>query len=216
MLFGDLNMDDIRTKCGNELRSFFGLTVFNIVIAALTLALGISLGVTQLLNLIQAGEFQVTPFIGIVPGLLAVGAGFFWLIKTAEILDGVDDINTEFEAIKKVDDSEKITGVLVKMMAHYRKNRPILRTMNLFGRIGGSIFLVVGIASVVYALFMLVTMGMSVAFLGQFAGGLVAVGVGVGSLLIARFFQRYSGVWDTRLQHEDSISETLNKQLGTS
>lgn len=209
-------MDELKKKCKNELSSFFGLSVFNIVIAALTLGLGVSVVASPLLTLIQSGQLQLIILLQIIPGMLAVGAGFYWLIKTAEILDGIDDISSAYETIRDYDDEEEITGILVKMMAHYRKNRPTIHTMNLFGRIGGIVFLVVGFVSVVSAIYMLATLGVNLAGLGQLAGGIVAAGVGIGSLLIAKYFKRYSGVWDTRLQQEDGIHETLNMQLGSS
>ena len=130
-------MEEIKTKCKNEIRSFFGLTLVNLVIAAIIMSLGIGLGVTQLLALVELGTIQLIPLLLVSAGGIAAIAGIYWLIKTAEILDGVEDISSACEQISPYDNQDQITGVLVEMIAHYRKNQPIIDTMNILGRIGG-------------------------------------------------------------------------------
>jgi hypothetical protein len=211
-----IKMEEIKTKCKNEIRSFFGLTVVNLVIAALIMALGIGLGVTQLLALLELGTIQLLPLLLISAGFIAAVAGVYWLIKTAEILDGVEDINSACEQISPQDNQDKITGVLVQMIAHYRKNQPIIDTMAILGRIGGVLFIVVGSLSLVYSVNTLLTSGIVIDGISQLAGGIIAFGVGVGSLLIAKYFKAYSGVWVARLQEEPNIQEALEKKLETS
>ena len=209
-------MEELKTKCKNEIRSFFGLTLVNLMIAALIMAFGISLGVTQLLALLELGKIQPIPVLLISVGVIAVIAGVYWLVKTAEILDGVEHINSAWEQISKHDSQDKITGLLVQMIAHYRKNQPIIDTMTILGRIGGVIFLVAGTLSLVYAVNILLTTGIVIESISQLAGSIIAFGVGIGSLLIAKYFKRYSGVWQSRLQEEHNIQKALKKKLETS
>ena len=206
-------MEELKTKCKNEIRSFFGLALVNLVIAALIMALGIGLGVTQLLALVELGTIQLLSLLLISAGFIAAIAGVYWLIKTAEILDGVEDISSSCEQISKQDNQDQVTGVLVQMIAHYRKNQPIIDTMNILGRIGGVLFLVGGSLSLVYAVNTLLTSGIVIEGISQLAGSIMAFGVGIGSLLIAKYFKRYSGVWVARLQEEPSIQEALKKKL---
>jgi hypothetical protein len=206
-------MEELKTKCKNELRSFFGLTLVNLVIAALIMALGIGLGVTQLLALVELGTIQLLPLLLISAGFIAAIAGVYWLIKTAEILDGVEDISSSCEQISQHDNQDQVTGVLVQMIAHYRKNQPIIDKMNILGRIGGVLFLAVGSLSLVYAVNTLLTSGIVIEGISQLAGSIMAFGVGIGSLLITKYFKRYSGVWVARLQEEHSIQESLKKKL---
>jgi len=211
-----IKMEELKTKCKNEIRSFFGLTLVNLVIAALIMALGIGLGVTQLLALVELGTIQLLPLLLISAGFIAAISGVYWLIKTAEILDGVEDISSACEKISKQDDKEQLTGVLVQMIAHYRKNQPIIDTMAILGRIGGVLFIVVGSLSLVYAVNTLLTSGIVIEGISQLAGGIIAFGVGIGSLLIAKYFKAYSGVWVARLQEEPNIQEALEKKLEAS
>jgi len=211
-----IKMKELKTKCKNEIRSFFGLTLVNLVIAALIMALGIGLGVTQLLALVELGTIQLIPLLLVSAGFIAAIAGVYWLIKTAEILDGVEDISSTCEQISKHDDQDQVTGVLVQMIAHYRKNQPIIDTMTILGRIGGVLFLVAGSMSLVYGVNTLLTSGIVIESVSQLAGSIMAFGVGIGSLLIAKYFKRYSGVWVARLQEEHSIQEALKKKLEAS
>lgn len=208
-----IKMEEIKTKCKNEIRSFFGLTLVNLVLAALIMAFGIGLGVTQLLALLELGTIQPLPLLLISAGFIAVIAGMYWLIKTAEILEGVEDISSSCEQISKQDNQDQITGVLVQMIAHYRKNQPIIDTMTVLGRIGGVLFLVAGSLSLVYTGNTLLTSGIGIESISQLAGGIIAIGVGIGSLLIAKYFKAYSGVWVTRLQEEPNIQDALKKKL---
>jgi len=208
-----IKMEELKTKCKNEIRSFFGLTLVNLVIAALIMAFGIGLGVTQLLVLLGLGTILLIPLLLISAGFIAAIAGVYWLIKTAEILDGVEDISSACEQISHHDNQDQITGVLVQMIAHYRKNQPIIDTMNILGRIGGVLFLVAGSLSLVYTVNTLLTSGIVIESISQLAGSIMAFGVGIGSLLIVKYFKRYSGVWVARLQEEPSIQEALKKKL---
>ncbi len=211
-----IKMEELKTKCKNEIRSFFGLTLVNLVIAALIMAFGIGLGVTQLLVLLGLGTIQLLPLLLISAGFIAAVAGVYWLIKTAEILDGVEDISSACEQISPHDNQDQVTGVLVQMIAHYRKNQPIIDTMNILGRIGGVLFLVAGSLSLVYTVNTLLTSGIVIESISQLAGSIIAFGVGIGSLLIVKYFKRYSGVWVARLQEEHNIEEALKKKLETS
>ena len=211
-----IKMEELKTKCKNEIRSFFGLTLVNLVIAALIMAFGIGLGVTQLLVLLGLGTILLIPLLLISAGFIAAIAGVYWLIKTAEILDGVEDISSACEQISPHDNQDQVTGVLVQMIAHYRKNQPIIDTMNILGRIGGVLFLVAGSLSLVYTVNTLLTSGIVIESISQLAGSIMAFGVGIGSLLIVKYFKRYSGVWVARLQEEHNIEEALKKKLETS
>ena len=206
-------MEKIKTKCKNEIRSFFGLTLINLVLAGLIMAFGMGLGITQLLALVELGTIQLLPLLLASAGFIAVIAGMYWLIKTAEILDGVEEINSACEKITTHDNKNQITGVLVQMIAHYRKNKPTIEIMSILGRIGGALFLVLGSLSLVYTVNTLLTSGIIIEGISQLASSIMAIGVGIGSLLIAKYFKRYSGVWDTRLQEEQSIQETLEKKM---
>ncbi|MDP7492999.1 MAG: hypothetical protein QGG26_08530 [Candidatus Undinarchaeales archaeon] len=208
--------DELSARCKNEIHTFFGLAVVNLVIAALILAFGISTGVTRLMAFSRSGEIELMSLLLIGAGLAAAIAGLYWLVKTAEILEGVEKIDSDWEKITQHDDQEQVTGVLVQMIAHYRKNQPVIDRMTVLGRIVGILFLVSGSLSLLDSGRTLLASGMVNEGMFQLAGAIAVFSVGIGSLLIARYFERYSGIWVVRLKEEDNIQEALTELLEAS
>jgi hypothetical protein len=208
-------MTDVKTKCRNEIRSFFGLTMVNLVLGGLIMAFGISIGVTQLLPVIETGQIALMPLVLIIAGFGAVGAGLFWLVKAAEIMDGIDDINTAYGQVEDQGNDEQITSLIIQMMTQYRDNQPVINVMYLLGRLGGFLFIIAGSTSLIYATNTLVNTGLVATGVIQIAGGIIAIGVGIGSLIIGKYFKEYSGVWEARLQEEQNIQKLLKKEMGT-
>jgi hypothetical protein len=101
-----------------ELRTFFSLTILNVVVAALTLALGISLSVTPLLDMIDIGKFDPFSIILIGLGIAAIAGGFYWLMEIVEIMDGIDEIKTAYDELGE-DEKDAVTSLIVRMMAYY-------------------------------------------------------------------------------------------------
>jgi len=204
---------ETREKFKTELRSFFGLTVLNLIIGALMLALGISLAVTRLLGMVDAGQFDPLSVLMVGLGAVAIGAGFYWIIQIAEIMDGVDDIRTAYDKLES-GSQEQAAGLTIKMLAHYRSNKTIISRMVVLGRIGGALFLIVGGLGMIGAGASILSSGLMTESLGQLVGGVVAFGVGVAGLLISRYFSLYSKVWDARLEETARIENALEQQLG--
>ncbi len=202
-----------REKFKTELRSFFGLTILNLVIGALMLALGISLAVTRLLGMVDAG--QIDPLSVLMVGLsaVAIGAGFYWIIQIAEIMDGVDDVKAACDTLEN-GSQEQAAGLTIKMLAHYRSNRTTISRMVVLGRVGGALFLIVGGLGMIGAGASILSSGLMAENSSQLVGGIVAFGVGVAGLLISRYFSIYSKVWDARLEETARIENALEQQLG--
>jgi hypothetical protein len=203
---------ETREKFKTELRSFFGLTILNLVIGALMLALGISLAVTRLLGMVDAGQIDPLSVLMVGLGAVAIGAGLYWIIQIAEIMDGVDDVRTAYDKLEN-GSQEQSAGLTIKMLAHYRSNRTTISRMVVLGRIGGALFLIVGGLGMISAGASILSSGLMAENLSQLVGGMVAFGVGVAGLLISRYFSIYSKVWDARLEGTARIENALEQQL---
>jgi hypothetical protein len=203
---------ETKGKFKAELRSFFGLTILNLVSAALILALGMSLSITQLLDMIDAGHFD--PFSAVLLGLgvIAIAGGFYWIMKIAEIMDGIDDIQTAYDELGE-DERDTVTSLIIRMMAYYRSNKPTISRMIALGRIAGILFLIAGALSMISAGASIASGGFDAESIGQLSGAITAIGVGIAGLLASRYFTIYSRVWDARLQETIRIEEALERKL---
>jgi hypothetical protein len=196
-----------------ELRSFFAIIVLNLMFAALALGLGISTFVTQILAMIETGTLLITPLLLMIAGAIAFTLGFLWIIVCAELLDGISDITSAYDHVKKDADDEHITSLIIKLLVQYRSKRPSIQRMTLLATIGGAVFIIGGTFDVIQAVAdpLLISTVLDLLRLG---GGILNIIIGIASLIIVRYFHTYTRVWDTRLQETTKAEETLMKELG--
>jgi hypothetical protein len=195
-----------------ELRTFFSLTILNVVVAALTLALGISLSVTPMLDMIDVGKFDPFSVILIGLGIAAIAGGFYWLMEIVEIMDGIDEIKTAYDELGE-DEKEAVTSLIVRMMAYYRSNKPTISRMIALGRIGGILFLIAGAVGMISGGASIASSGVMAENVGQLFGAVISFGVGIAAHLISRYFSTYSRTWDARLKETMKIEEALEQKL---
>ena len=196
-----------------ELRSFFAIIIFNMMFAALALGMGISVFITQILTMIEAETLLFTPILYMIVSASAFILGFFWIIVCAELLDGIDDITSAYDDIKKNADDEHITDLIIRLLAQYRSKKTSIQRMTLFATIGGIVFIIGGTLGVILALADPLLTPAALDLL-QIGGGIVNIGIGIASLMISRYFRGYTRVWDRRLQKTTKVEEQLMEKLG--
>jgi len=198
-----------------ELRSFFAIIIFNMMFAALALGTGISVFITQILAMIEAETLLFIPILYMIVSASAFILGFFWLIVSAELLDGISDITSAYDDIKKNADDEHITDLIIRLLAQYRSKKTSIQRMTLFATIGGIVFIIGGTLGVILALADPLLTPAALDLL-QLGGGIVNMGIGIASLMISRYFRGYTRVWDRRLQKTTRVEEQLMEKLGCS
>jgi hypothetical protein len=122
---------------------------------------------------------------------------------------------------------DALTGLIVRMMAHYRENwKPIWR-MNLISTLGGCIFLALGLLNLVqgisaalgsvpaYTLLVQagLTSGIGRSVLPSFLAGGINLAIGGVSLLFSTWFRRFSRAWELRLIEAAHSEEALEKTM---
>jgi hypothetical protein len=201
-----------KEKFRTELRSFFGLTILNLMIGAMMLALGIALAVTTLLGMVDLGQVDLVSVLLVGLGAVGMGAGFYWVLQIAQIMDGVDDIKTAYEELGE-GEQEKIAGLVVKMMANYRSNQQTVSRMIVLGKIGGALFMAAGVLGMIGAGASMASEGVVLETISQLVSGVMAFGVGVAGLILSRIFSSYTKVWDARLREAAKIEAALGQKL---
>ena len=214
-------MNPVLSQFRTEIRQFFLVSLLNLVFAAIAIAIGVQYMVTAILSQ------TIDPVIPGFPGMLGLrifagaialicfGLGIRWILATVRIFEGIVTIKDDLEEAGNAITDERLTCLIVRMLAHYRDNHKTIRTMILVCTLGGGCFFVLGIAN-------------SLKVLSVSAGGfaftldnlllipamLLTLGIACASLLSSYYFSKFAKVWDRRLHEIDESECTLKKTLG--
>jgi hypothetical protein len=203
-------------KLQHELNSLQGLSIINIVCSSLALSFGVYFLIPNLISVVTTRAVTVNQVGLVTLGAIAFVVAIRWLISSAQIIDVTSKLNDSLKKQKKNKtlDDEALTGLIVKMMAAYRENKPTLQLMITISRVAGVLFAV----SALFALIGLIT---SIALNASVWATIVqalnlAMGLATASacFIIPRFFGKYSLIWDQRLKQTVNAEAQLQKQLG--
>jgi len=205
----------VYNRIESEMQALFGVAVTNLVMAALVMAFGISIGISQILPALEAGNWVIIPFVAFL-GLVAGSIGIWWIISTAGVLESVSNVQDQFKSIESresVTDIE-LTQIIVQLMATYRLKRPTIKKMMKVSYWGGILFVFV---CIIQALDLFVQYINGIDMIELIAG---IVGLTVIFSMSAAFFffhkkyQSYSRVYDKRILKNKESEKALKESMG--
>jgi len=198
-------------RFNREMSSFFALIITNIVGAGLAMSYGVSTGVNSLILMINAQRILLLQTV--LSGLALLGFVFAirWLIFSAQIFSDFDDLRDEFKNRSGKTDDETMTELVIQNMAFYRDNKPAIEKLALGSRVTGIFFLILGAVAV----FNLLTIGPTdlMSLLMGASGAFLCVALGIVGAYSPSFFNKYSRIWEQRLQDSVEIENKLNALL---
>ena len=197
----------------NEMNSFRGTVMANLIGGALTLAFAVSTTVTLVFTLINT-NFSVTPDV-LFNGVKIVGLalGLRWIISTAEIFSDFDDLFGDYQTIKNQMTPEQATRLIIHNLAFYRDNKEVLQRLKLGSKITGT-FLLLMAAQQVYSIMTNPTILNSTTWTAMSIVGLVSMlGVGLLGLLSPIYFDKYSATWDERQAKIESSEKIFEEKI---
>lgn len=198
---------DETTEFKEEIRSFWRLSLWNLVFGSMVMAFGIMFVVTRVQAMVLAGTLSPLPVVTVVFGLVAAVLGMKWILSSVKIFRGVKDIKIAGDAAGAGATEEDLTGFRIRMMAQYREKKAMIHTMALVSLVGGACFLGLGVANVVQIIIALGAETLPENYL-LVPAALLNLAIGGICLLNSLYFRRYSAVWDRRLE-EISRSEKV-------
>jgi hypothetical protein len=208
-------MKTARNQFKAEIRHFHLISLLNLVFAALAIAFGVQYIVSAVLG--QSADPSTTG-LRMLSGALALscfGLSIGWILSTARVFEGVEKIKDDLDAEGDGITDDRITCLIVRMLAHYRDNRRTIGTMIRVCTLGGVCFFVLGIANGLKALSVL---SGSISFtLDSYLlipAMLLSLGIAISSLLSSYYFLKFARVWDRRLHEIEESECTLKKTLG--
>jgi hypothetical protein len=204
---------DVSTQFEDEIKSFWILSISNLVFAAITMGYGIMFIVTWLQEMAHAGTLLLVPLIMVIIGFAAAVLGLKWILSSVEIFSSIEELKSAYDAKKGQMTPEDSTGFIIQMMAQYRTNKATIRTMILVCTAGGCCFLVLGIMSSIEFVSAGLPSGMITFNYLLIPSALLSLGIALVSLLCSYYFRRYSSVWDMRLSEISRSENVLEKTM---
>ena len=203
-------------KLQHELNSLQGLSIINIVCSSLALAFGAYFALPTLITIATTLTVEITQIGMVILGLIAFVAAIRWLVSCAEMIDAGSEISESLKEHKKNQtlDDDALTGLIVKMAATYRENKPTLKLMTRISKIAGVCFALTSLYTLVTIILgvlsgvALWTTVMMIANVG------INLAVAVACFIIPHFFEKYSTIWDRRLAGAARAEEELKRQFG--
>jgi len=214
-------MTNARSLFKTEIRHFFLISLLNLVFAAIAIAIGVQYMVTAILA--QALDpfipgFSVIPGLRVFTGAVALicfGLGISWILTTVRIFEGIVTIKDDLDKHGDTIEAERLTCLIVRMLAHYRDNRRTIRTMIPVCTLGGLCFFVLGIAN---SLKVLTLSSDGFAFtldnLLLIPAMLLTLSISLASLLSSYYFSKFARVWERRIREIGESEGALKQKLG--
>lgn len=219
----------------SEVGHFFRVSVLNIAFAALLMAFGLTVVVMEVVSMYETFTTDLYLIYSPVVLFVAVSAmliGFSWIITSAKILEGVEEIQDDLKRLEKEKRKERktntqlrdvplepdipdedLTRLIVRMLSHYRDNHGTINRMIYVCMLGSaSIFLLGTLASLEFfhltSTSLTFTIGPGILLLPSL---LITTVIAIVSLISSIYFHRFAKVWDERIGEIDH-SEALLKQ----
>ena len=197
-----------------EIVNFSLISLITIVFAVLAMAFGIAYSIMAVLgHPLYPGNPAFRIFSGAV-ALICFGLGINWLLPTLRIFEGIKSIRDILDSSGEHLPEDRVTCLIVRMLAHYRNNRKTIRTMILVSTIGGCIFVILGIITGLRAVF---PTGNGVAVVPDppvlIPAIFLKLGIAFACFLSSYYFSKFAKVWDQRLHAIDESECTLQEIL---
>jgi hypothetical protein len=209
---------DVIIEFKAELRSFFALSLFNMVFGALAMAFGMQFVITTAIGLQKGEPFTVLSLVTILVGGAAIVLGLRWISSIVKIFRGVNEVRKKYRATKKPIANEILTGLIVRMLAHYRENKLTIRAMAVICALGGLIYLALGVTNIFQGVAWVAAPGSAIPPDFAFLAAGINLTIGLVCLFFSTWFHRYSANWDARLEEitrsEEILKKTLDQETG--
>jgi hypothetical protein len=208
-------MKPVISQFRTEIRHFYIVSLFNLVFAALAIASGILYFIAAVTGMTAD---LPGPWLRIITGAIAMvcmGLGLSWLLSSLAVFEGIEEIKDDLDREGNDVSDNRITCLIVRMLAHYRDNRKTIFTMIRVCTAGGVCFFILGIATSLEAISITPGgIGVSLNNFRVIPAMLFSIGIASMTLISSRFLSRYADVWDRRLHEIEESECVMKKTLG--
>jgi len=198
-----------------EIRDFSLVASMNLIIGVIAIAAGILYIIAAILGLTAS---LVTPELRVIAGAIALvtlGLGISVFHVTLRISKGVRTIRNQLDTEGPAVPDDRITCLIVQMIAYYRDIRQMLGTIILIGPLCGLCVFILGIVTGFEAMSLTstgfsLTLNNRVTILAQ----VLTLAIVVSSLLSSHYFTKFALAWNHRIAEIEASECALKEKLG--
>jgi hypothetical protein len=208
-------MNPALSQFRTEIRHFSLVASMNFIIGAVALAAGMLYIIAAILGLTTSLVF---PEFRMITGAIAIvcfGLGVSVIHFTLRIFRGIRAIKNKLDAEGPTITDDRITCLIVQMIAYYRENRKTLGTIILIGPLSGLCVFILGIMTGLEA-FILTPGGISLTLNNRVTilAQVLSLAIVFSSLLSSHYFTKFALAWNHRIAEIEESEYTLKKTLG--
>ena len=206
--------ENIEKQLNNQIYIFLGLSVVNLIYAATAMAMGVVFFINNFPMYTGADTLSSRALFFMISGVILSLIGFFWIVKSAIFMDFINDIQWQ-SSKKKGDESydDKVIGLIVKIIAYYRKNLKNINMMVLVCRLGGIFYIVDGMNRAGDLIFKMNDSFLLSNHIMQFLSIILLLGWGIFSLFIPMFIGKVVSTWEYRVKKTVEAEEILREYM---
>lgn len=204
--------NNVIKKINDEIISLTALSIVNLIFGGIAIAIGVSNSVSHINILKESVQISLTSVIFICFGVSLGIIGLYWIITSSNILDFTTDVQLERHKKKMSMTDEVIIGLIVQMIAFYRKNQKKIKQMIVMSMIGGCLFLGFTLFSAINML-MKPLVDVEWSQYVQIIGLFLMFFLGIACFVIPRFFEKYASIWDGRMKEAENVERVLMEQM---
>ena len=197
-------------RFNREMRSFFALIILNIVGAGLGMAFGVAWCVGNVQPLFAGQPIQILNVATAGLAIAGCAVAISWLVKSAEVLDGFDDLKDG--SSREADTGDALTERIIKSIAWYREKQVAIGELRFGSRVTGAFFL---LSAALQVINLISTWGSTtqITILLSVVGLALCIALGLIGVVIPGTVTRFTTTWDNRVEASGKAEKKLGELL---
>ena len=200
-------------QLNKEMLIFLSLAVINLLFSATFLAVGIVFIINNIWKLNSYISFFNASVVLVFIGFLFSIIGFYWIVKSALMMDFLTDIQWKIYWTNKKQSDSQITKSIIKLIAYYRENILQIKKMIFISIIGGIIF---GIQSMYYLfdmVFLFDPLYQWPFYQMRILSIILMLSWSILCFYTTYYIKRAASIWDIRLRKSREAEEIIKQRM---
>jgi len=200
-------------QLNKEMLIFLSLAVINLLFSATFLAIGIVFIINNIWILSNYDSLFNTSVALIILGFLFSIIGFYWIVKSALMMDFITDIQWKIYWTKKKQSDSQITKSIIKLIAYYRENISQIKKMIFISIIGGIIFVIQSMYYILEMVLLYDPLYQWPFYQMRIISVILMLSWGILCFYTTNYIRSAASIWDIRLRKSREAEEIIRQRM---